>query len=261
MKFIENKIYEKNFSSWNKDKSINFYKNQTSLQKPEEIILQDLKKEIVGKRILDIGVGGGRTVKYLIELSRDYRGIDYSQGMIEVCRQDYPGIEFICCDVRDLSIFKDEEFDFILFSYNGIDYISHGDRMQSLMEIFRVLKEGGSFVFSSHNRGVKDFDKVKFDYLDFSKNPKKLLKNLTSFIRERINHLKNMKYGIHTGNYSIVNEPGNNYSLLAYYITIEAQIKQLLDIGFSVPIRAFNLDGKEVLSDYESPWIYYVAKK
>lgn len=261
MKVLTDKIDKKNFSSWNKNKSINFYRSQTGLQKPEEIILQRVRKEIIGKKILDIGVGGGRTVAYLIELSRDYRGIDYSPGMIEICRKIFPGQEFINCDARDLSLFQDEDFDFIFFSYNGIDYISHADRLRSLREIYRVLKRGGSFAFSSHNRGVKKSDLVKLSSLDSSANPNNPLKHFISFMKDKINHLRNRRYEIHTKEYAIVNEPGNHYALLSYSITIETQIKQLTEVGFLAPVRTFNLEGKEVLKDSESPWIYYWAKK
>ena len=48
--------------------------------------------------------------------------------------------------------FKDEEFDYIIFSFNGLDSINHEDRLKGLREIYRVLKQDCLFVFSSHNR-------------------------------------------------------------------------------------------------------------
>ncbi|ELP52058.1 methyltransferase type 11 domain protein [Microcystis aeruginosa TAIHU98] len=54
-------------------------------------------------------------------------------------------------DARNLEQFADNYFDFILFSFNDIDYISHADRFLVLEEISRIGKAGGYFCFSSHN--------------------------------------------------------------------------------------------------------------
>lgn len=74
-------------------------------------------------RILDLGVGGGRTTPYLSSLSRNYVGVDYSQEMIRVCRKKFPGKRFIVLDASDLSSFEDSSFDAVVFSFNGLDYL------------------------------------------------------------------------------------------------------------------------------------------
>jgi len=52
------------------------------------------------------------------------------------------------CDLQ----FKDESFDYILFSFNGLDnLIPYSKRLACLQEIRRVLRKEGLFVFSSHN--------------------------------------------------------------------------------------------------------------
>lgn len=58
---------------------------------------------------------------------------------------------FVICEGRDLSQFRTASFDLILFSFNGIDYLSHAGRLKALTEIRRVLAIGGVFVFSSDN--------------------------------------------------------------------------------------------------------------
>jgi ubiquinone/menaquinone biosynthesis C-methylase UbiE len=42
-----------------------------------------------------------------------------------------------------LSRFPAGWFDFVLFSYNGIDFVDHAGRLQVLKEIARVLASGG----------------------------------------------------------------------------------------------------------------------
>jgi hypothetical protein len=59
--------------------------------------------------------------------------------MIETCKNRYPQVNLITLDARSLSIFPDESFFFVLFLYNGIDYVNHADRIKILTEIHCVL--------------------------------------------------------------------------------------------------------------------------
>lgn len=105
-----------------------------------------------GMVILDLGVGGGRTTPYLSDLACCYVGVDYAEEMIRVCRSKYPGLQFEVADAADLSRFADDFFDAIVFSFNGIDYLAPDQkRQQCLQQCHRVLKQGGVFIFSSHN--------------------------------------------------------------------------------------------------------------
>jgi ubiquinone/menaquinone biosynthesis C-methylase UbiE len=105
-----------------------------------------------GMAILDLGVGGGRTTPYLSQKASRYVGVDYSEEMIRLCRSKFPQIEFLVTNAADLSSFSDESFDAIVFAFNGLDYLSpEKQRWQCLRECERVLRQGGVFVFSSHN--------------------------------------------------------------------------------------------------------------
>lgn len=105
-----------------------------------------------GTSVLDVGVGGGRTTPYLSGLASTYVAIDYSEEMIGICRSKFPGLQFVVGDASDLSGFADESFDAIVFSFNGIDYLAPSEkRERCLHECYRVLRHGGTFVFSSHN--------------------------------------------------------------------------------------------------------------
>ncbi|MCP4254937.1 MAG: class I SAM-dependent methyltransferase, partial [Candidatus Scalindua sp.] len=122
------------------------------LQNPEVMIFVKFREFIEGKHVLDIGCGSGRTTAILKNLSSGYVGLDYSLEMVESCRRRFEGVSFLHGDVRDMSGFNDEEFDCVMFSFNGLDSISHSDRLKGLREIRRVLKQDGLFIFSSHNR-------------------------------------------------------------------------------------------------------------
>src|SRR5260221_405642 len=81
-----------------------------------------------GMKILDIGVGGGRTTAYLSDKASRYIGVDYSAEMIKTCRNKFPKLEFEVADASDLSGFADASFDAIVISFNGINCIVPEDR-------------------------------------------------------------------------------------------------------------------------------------
>lgn len=124
----------------------------------EQAAVAMVAARVRGKRILDIGIGAGRTTELLTLLSDDYVGIDYARSRVRVCQQQFPTLDLRTMDVRDLSSFDDGSFDLVSFSFNGIDYINHSQRATALAGIHRVLAPGGLFVFSTLNRNGSSFD-------------------------------------------------------------------------------------------------------
>lgn len=104
-----------------------------------------------GRAVLDLGVGPGRTVPLLRALSADYVGLDYLPAMVAAARARHPQADIRLGDARDLGGFEDGRFDLVVFSYNGIDSVSHEDRQRVLAEVRRVLAPGGVFWFSTLN--------------------------------------------------------------------------------------------------------------
>jgi len=143
-----------NLKTFESDASVKLYSIQDQLQKPEESILNILKDQLLNIKMLDLGVGGGRTTLHFAKKTKEYVGVDYAENMIKICNEKFSmqeNISFKCGDARDLNDFENEYFDFVLFSFNGIDYVSHTDRLKILSEIKRVGKKNGYFAFSSHN--------------------------------------------------------------------------------------------------------------
>jgi ubiquinone/menaquinone biosynthesis C-methylase UbiE len=156
------------------------YSKHTKLQPPEGTILNLLKSSLSDMKMLDIGVGGGRTTLHFAKIVKAYEGIDYSEEMIAVCNKRFQkysnNISFQVCDARFMNIFKDNTFDFILFSFNGIDVISHNDRLKVFKEIHRVGKPGSYFCFSTHN--LQCFRRIFNLKYQLSLHPKKLARRL-----------------------------------------------------------------------------------
>ncbi|HRK49354.1 MAG TPA: class I SAM-dependent methyltransferase, partial [Pyrinomonadaceae bacterium] len=124
-------------------KVLDYYDGLSELFPAEKVLFEQLSSKLEGAKILDIGVGGGRTTQYLLPRAAEYTGLDYVPEFIERVKKKYQIGNFIAGDARDLKEFEDESFDFALFSYNGIDAVLHEDRLKILNEINRVLKKGG----------------------------------------------------------------------------------------------------------------------
>ena len=231
------------------------------LQPVEITIFSRYKNSICSKTLLDVGCGAGRTTPYLTSLSTNYIGIDYSLAMIRLCRSRFPDIQFLHCDVRDMSVFGDHTFDFVLFAFNGLDYIGHEDRIRALREIHRVLRRGGIFVFSSHNRNCRSV--VSSPRLRLARNPWTQGKNMAKFLLSAYNHRRNKNYEHFERKYAIINDEAEWFSLLTYYIDKKLQTAQLCDVGFAVTemydTRCKRLESDD--DDADSGWVYYVARR
>ncbi|MFV0444353.1 MAG: class I SAM-dependent methyltransferase [Planctomycetaceae bacterium] len=104
-----------------------------------------------GARILDLGVGSGRTTAPLHNMGYHVTGIEYCADLVAAAAQLHPEVDIRRGDARSLP-FPDAEFDAAWFSWNGIDYmVPFAERLQVLTEIHRVVRPGGVFLVSSHN--------------------------------------------------------------------------------------------------------------
>jgi SAM-dependent methyltransferase len=242
------------------------YAQRSQLQAPEETILRVMLPTLSHARMLDLGVGGGRTTVHFANRVREYVGADYSENMILECRNRFAGspphISFTVCDARSMDLFDAASFDFILFSYNGIDYVSHEDRLQVFKEIRRVGKPGGSLCFSTHNLNwcANIFDLRRIITL----NPRlagRMAKRLALrfFFNPRVRAAQ-----VRNAPFVLVNDGGHRGKLQTHYIRPLEQIAQLSE-AFT-DIRVFSLaTGAEIedqtkLRTVEDPWLYYLCK-
>lgn len=113
-------------------------------------------------KILDLGCGTGRTTEVLIKRGYQVIGGDISFRMIQAAKHQDIDTPLLVNDACSLS-FRAGEFDVLVFSGNGIDFIyPYEKRLKALYEIKRVLRPGGLFIFSSHNHCIpRDKDGLK----------------------------------------------------------------------------------------------------
>lgn len=144
----------RNHGFWSSPHVVRTYSDADGLTPPEEAFLATVP-DLASARLLDLGVGAGRTSAALAARVADYRGADYSAPLIEACRRRYAGTDlagrFDVADARDLAAYADGSFDVVLFGSNSLDYVDHADRQRALGELARVTRPGGQVGVNSHN--------------------------------------------------------------------------------------------------------------
>lgn len=107
--------------------------------------------------LLELGCGAGRIAIGLYELGyRNVLATDYARNMVTKARDlakvlEYP-IPFRVCDATQLE-FEEGVFDGAIFGFNGLMQIPQVEqRERALSEIFRVIRPGAWFVFTTHDR-------------------------------------------------------------------------------------------------------------
>jgi SAM-dependent methyltransferase len=188
----------------------------------EQMALRFVDDLVRNRRILEIGVGVGQSVRALRQLSRDYVGIDSLPEMIGQCRKHFPFVRFDHADARSMPQYHDGSFDVVLFARNGLCMVNHADRLSILREVRRVLSPNGVFVFSTYNQASAEHDS-RFTPPDFAATP-------------------------------------NSAAPAPYKISIENQRRQLESTGFNGLARAFDLTGTDVEESTTDESVTFVAR-
>ena len=129
--------------------------NRVGLWKSEELLLSRLFYP--GDKLLEIGCGAGRIAFGLRKIGyRHVTAIDYSREMIGVAKAIAEDksleMDFRVGDATKLT-FQDEQFDGVIFGFNGLMQIpGRQRRQQALGEIYRVMKPDTYFFFTTHDR-------------------------------------------------------------------------------------------------------------
>ncbi len=255
------------------------YAKRDYLEGAESSIIEKFGNRFKEMDMLDVGVGGGRTTKYFAPLMRSYIGMDYAPAMVRTCEAKYGGkYYFVESDVRFMNIFGDSMFDFVLFSYNGIDSFCHEDRLIALMEIKRVLRNGGYFCFSSHNLNWENLSNLfSFKSNGIGRDKKNgsggFITLFSDSIKSRLGTLrlnilngnlwrKNFIQEIRENQRGLLFDNSLNGRISVYYVTRNEQIKQLENAGFK-NITTYSRNGMSTEDEDEldrDGWIYYLCQ-
>lgn len=247
-----------NLRTYNNANVVKWYQEMESITSVEKLIF-DINSNILSSgSVLDIGIGGGRTTAYLFRKCKTYTGIDYSENFVSASKKKFANADIRLADARDLSVFKNNTFDVVNFSFNGIDYVNLKDREKILSEINRVLKPNGVFLFSTHNLCHETFNKQPWLYKEnsFFTNLKTFLKLLPFLPR----HISKKKEEFYSKDYAIINDSAHDYSLLTFY-TAPSFIKQQLQQSEFTAIEFYSKDAKQENETHLDDWIFISCKK
>lgn len=231
---------------------------------PESLALLKYHNDVVGKDVLDIGIGTGRTTRILQPLARRYVGVDYSEPMVQHVRKVLPQVDAQQADMRKLGAWVESSFDLVFASNNVFDAVVHDDRLQTLREVHRVLRPGGLLMFSAHNRGAPSVMNQLQPSLHRSRNPFTQLRYLRHFRQQQRNARRLAPLHVTTPEYAILSDAGaHNCSLLLYFIDRHHQQRQLEGCGFR-SLSVIDRDGY-ILAPHElgelSSGLFYVARR
>ncbi len=257
-------MFEHNHQVYKSREIVQHYRQLCQLQPAEQTILDLLRDEWSSMKMLDIGVGGGRTTQHFAGVVQEYLGIDYSEEMIAACQKRFASQAkvFDVVDARDMSQFPDNSFDFILFSFNGIDVLSHLDRLQLFREVSRIGKSGGYFCFSSHNLQGLEREFNWKSHISF--NPLKTYVNLIMFGLLRFFNREISRQKIASSDHEIIQDESHNFRLKQYYVRPQEQINQLKADFDNIRMYSWK-SGLEIstpqeLSANSDMWLYYLCK-
>ena len=257
----------RNKLTWEKDSVVSEYSAASALQAPEKTIFGELGARLSGMDVLDIGVGGGRTTLHLAPAARAYVGVDCSNAMIDACKRRFgnrfPNASFLVGDATELRAVPSSSFDLIVFSYNGIDGVSHDDRLRVFREIHRVGRQDALFCFSSHNiLSVRRLNPLR---RHISRNPLRTARNLAGWLSWTLRHRPTQSAeSLRASPYAVINDGAHDNGLYQYYVSPREQMAQLQP--WCSQVRVFALaDGQEIIGQAEverstERWLYYLAR-
>lgn len=114
----------------------------------EKPILFKLLPDLKGKRVLDLGCGYGEHCREYKNRGAEYvLGVDLSEKMLQVAKEENPDIDFVRADISDLSFVK-EKFDLVCSSL-AFHYVEDFEKLMN--EIAGVLNDGGYLIFSQEH--------------------------------------------------------------------------------------------------------------
>lgn len=145
-------IYDKFYSNIYDKLFYTSYKTEFEIGDLIENFLSKMDKKQTS--VLDIGCGTGKHIKLLNEREYSVIGLDNSNEMLKIAKENNPEVRFVLGNAMDKNVFSNTKFDIITCYYFTIYYMKHIDEI--LNNVYNWLKPSGVFV-------VHIVNKDKFD--------------------------------------------------------------------------------------------------
>lgn len=227
-----------------------YARRKDHIQVDEAALIERYCDFIANARMLDVGIGAGRTTTYFAPLARAYTGFDYSTRMVAVARSRHPGQRIEHGDVRDLHWLPDACQDFLLFSNCGLDGLDPVDRLKTFRELRRVAAPGARLAFATHNRGFLPVPKPwALSWLTGATSLRNLALRSLLYPAAIANYLWLKAPPVEAEGCIVVNDAAEGlYNMRVAYISPTAQIEQLARCGWRT-IDFIDFSGKQRSAD------------
>lgn len=96
---------------------------------------------LAGKKVLDIGCGAGQITDYLTQRGIGTIGIDFSEELLKIAKQNFPNSKFILADICDYE--QENQVDGII-TKDVLFHLSDENLIQVLQKFRRMLKPNGN---------------------------------------------------------------------------------------------------------------------
>ena len=121
---------------------------QSDLLRFLKFLKKQLKREITGLKILDLGSGTGRNANFLAELGNKVFGFEISATAVALARararEMKVAVDYQIADIGKKYLFDNESFDLVI-DVTSSNSLNTKEREIYLSEVNRVLKKGGYF--------------------------------------------------------------------------------------------------------------------
>ena len=125
------------------------FRSQFSNEQELEFLCSLLPEEA---KILDVGCGNGIPVaRYFVRKGYDVTGVDISENMLKLARENVPQAKFYQYDMNDLD-FPDSSFNGITALYS-IFHVPKEKHLSIFRNFYRMLKPGGIVFFCVGPKG------------------------------------------------------------------------------------------------------------
>ena len=172
------------------------------------------------------------------------------------------------------SAIPESSLGFVLFSFNGLDALSHEDRQLVLAGIHRVLRPGGTFTFATLNKDNRMFGATPGDAPDITWVPGSLLPapRPASSDDDRVpeddtwvvavRNWRRLRKETHDeGEWGMAPSAGHQFRLLAHFTTLRGEIAELDRHGFDVE-AVFSCESSRAFREGEPAagmWMHFVT--
>lgn len=153
--------------------------------------IDEFVASLSGKDVLDVGCGAGQITDYLTQKGFNVIGLDFSQELLKIAKQNFPNSKFMLVDICDYK--QETQVDGII-TKDTLFHLPDEDLIHVLQKFKKLLKPSGNICIimdipkeTGENIFVEELDskqKVYYNYLSAEK-----LKNMlekTGFIVKKV---------------------------------------------------------------------------